>query len=46
MAHSVKERITIGWCDNGMVEGRFMSGIVNTVIEAPKHKLNIVNTLS
>ena len=45
MAHSVKERITIGWCDNGMVEGRFMSGIVNTVIEAPKHKLNIVNTV-
>lgn len=45
MAHSVKERITIGWCDGGSVEGRFMSGIVNTVIEAPKHKLNIVNTI-
>jgi len=45
MTHSVKERITIGWCDGGSVEGRFMSGIVNTVIEAPKHKLNIVNTI-
>ena len=45
MTHSVKERITIGWCDGGMVEGRFMSGIANTIIEAPKHKLNIVNTI-
>lgn len=45
MSHSVKERITIGWCDGGMVEGRFMSGVVNTVIEAPKHKLNIINTI-
>ena len=45
MPHSVKEKITIGWCDGGMVEGRFMSGIVNTIIEAPKHKLNIVNTI-
>jgi GT2 family glycosyltransferase len=45
MTHSVKEKITIGWCDGGMVEGRFMSGIVNTVIEAPKNKLNIVNTV-
>lgn len=45
MPHSVKEKITIGWCDGGMVEGRFMSGVVNTIIEAPKHKLNIVNTI-
>ena len=45
MTHSVKEKITIGWCDGGSVEGRFMSGVVNTVIEAPKHKLNIVNTI-
>lgn len=45
MAHSVKERITIGWCDNGTVEGRFMSGITNTVIESKNNKLNIVNTI-
>ena len=45
MPHSVKERITIGWCDGGMVEGRFTSGIANTIIEAPKNKLNIVNTI-
>jgi hypothetical protein len=45
MPHSVKEKICIGWCDNGVVEGRFMSGITNTIIDAPKHKLNIVNTI-
>jgi hypothetical protein len=45
MAHSVKERITIGWCDGGTVEGRFMSGITNTIIEAQKEKINIVNTI-
>lgn len=45
MAHSVKERVTIGWCDNGLVEGRFMSGIVNTIIDSPNHKINIVNTI-
>lgn len=45
MAHSVKERITIGWCDNGTVEGRFMSGVTTAIIEAPKQKINIVNTI-
>lgn len=45
MAHSVKERITIGWCDSGTVEGRFMSGITTAIIEAPKQKINIVNTI-
>jgi len=45
MAHSVKERVTIGWCDGGNVEGRFMSGVTNTIIEASKHKINIVNTI-
>jgi GT2 family glycosyltransferase len=45
MPHSVKETITIGWCDNGVVEGRFTSGIANTIIEAPKLKINIDNTI-
>ncbi len=45
MAHSVKERITIGWCDGGVVEGRFMSGVTTAIIEAPKQKINIVNTI-
>lgn len=45
MPHSVKERITIGWCDGGTVEGRFMSGVTNTIIDAKNHDLNIVNTI-
>jgi hypothetical protein len=45
MSHSVKETITIGWCDNGVVEGRFASGVINTIIEAPKLKINIDNTI-
>lgn len=45
MPHSVKERITIGWCDGGTVEGRFMSGVVNTMIEAQKQDIKIVNTI-
>ena len=45
MTHSVKEKITIGWCDGGTVEGRFMSGITNTIIESKNNKLNIVNTI-
>lgn len=45
MSHSVKETITLGWCDGGSVEGRFANGIANTIIEAPKMKINIVNTI-
>lgn len=45
MSHSVKERIAIGWCDNGMVEGKFMSGVTSTILEASKQKINIVNTI-
>jgi hypothetical protein len=45
MSHSVKETITLGWCDGGSVEGRFASGIANTILEAPKLKINIVNTI-
>lgn len=43
MPHSVKETVSIGWCDNGMVEGRFATGIVSTMLEMQKQKVNIVN---
>lgn len=45
MAHSVKERITVGWCDGGMVEGSFSSGIANLIIQGEQHGLKIVNTI-
>jgi hypothetical protein len=43
--HSNTETITVGWCDNGMVEGRFMSGITNTILESKKYGINIENTI-
>jgi hypothetical protein len=43
--HSVKERITIAWCDGGTVEGRFASSIVNTTLEAQRKGFNIVSTI-
>ena len=45
MSHSIKETVTLGWCDSGSVEGRFASGIANTILEATKQKINIVNTI-
>jgi hypothetical protein len=45
MPHSAKETVTIGWCDNGTVEGRFASATANLIIEAPKQKINIDNTI-
>ena len=43
--HSKNESITIGWCDGGMVEGRFMSGIANTILDSKKMNINIENTI-
>jgi hypothetical protein len=39
MAHTKKETITIGWCDNGMVEGRFADGIINTIMTCDKENI-------
>lgn len=43
--HSPKETITIGWCDGGIVQGRFMSGITNTIIDSKLYGINITNTI-
>ena len=43
--HLPNETVTIGWCDSGMVEGRFASGISNLIIDAPKWGMNITNTI-
>jgi GT2 family glycosyltransferase len=45
MAHTKKETITIGWCDAGMVEGRFADGIINTIMTCDKQNINFVNKL-
>lgn len=32
MPHSPKETLSIGWCDNGMTDGKFTEGIAYTII--------------
>lgn len=32
MAHSSKETLSIGWCDNGMTDGKFTEGLVYTTV--------------
>lgn len=45
MPHSVKETICIGSCDSGLVDGKFMEGIVNTILWSQKNKINIVGKI-
>jgi hypothetical protein len=32
--HSSKETLTVAWCDNGMVDGKFAEGLVYTIVTA------------
>ena len=34
MAHNPEEKIYIAWCDNGMADGYFVEGLVNTLIKS------------
>jgi hypothetical protein len=43
--HSSAETVSIGWCDNGMVEGRFATAIMAILTEGPKVGINVVNHL-
>jgi hypothetical protein len=45
MPHSVKETIAIAWCDPGMIDAKFMDGIINTFCWAKENKINIVNKI-
>jgi hypothetical protein len=38
MPHSVKETICIGSCDGGLVDGKFMEGVINTILWSQKNK--------
>ena len=40
---SNKETLTIAWCDNGMVDGKFMQGLMTTVMDAPRQGIQITN---
>jgi Glycosyltransferase like family 2 len=45
MAHSSNETLSIGWCDNGMVDGKFTEGLMYTTITAPTRKLAVNNAI-
>jgi hypothetical protein len=45
MAHSSKETLSIGWCDNGMVDGKFTEGLMYTTITAPTRNLSVNNAI-
>lgn len=43
--HSPKETLSIGWCDNGNVDGKFMEGVMNTTFYLMNSKINLVNSM-
>lgn len=45
MAHSAKETVALAWCDGGMVDGRFMDGLILTFMNSSKIGMNIVNKI-
>jgi len=45
MTHSSNETLSIGWCDNGMVDGKFTEGLMYTTIAAPSRKLAVNNAI-
>jgi len=45
MAHSSKETLSIGWCDNGLTDGKFTEGLMYTTITAPTRNLTINNAV-
>ena len=45
MAHSSKETVALAWCDGGLVDGRFMDGVLLATMNAPKLGMNIVNKI-
>ena len=40
-----KKTITIGWCDNGIVDGKFTEGLVSVVLAGPQIGFPITSTL-
>jgi hypothetical protein len=40
-----KGSVTIAWCDNGMVDGKFAEGMVALALQAPANGLNITHSI-
>lgn len=45
MPHSSKETLTIGWCDNGLTDGKFTEGILYSTIGLPKYGIYVNNAV-
>jgi len=45
VSHSSNETISIGWCDNGMVDGKFAEGLMYTTITSPSRKIPVGNAI-
>ncbi len=45
MPHSSKETLSIGWCDNGMTDGKFTEGLLYTSLTSAKHGIFINNAI-
>ena len=45
MAHSSKETLSIGWCDNGLTDGKFTEGLVYTILQAPSRGMMVNNAM-
>lgn len=45
MKHNSKETLGIAWCDNGMVDGKFTSGLVYTMVAAAERGLRISRSM-
>lgn len=43
--HSDKETVSFAWCDSGTVEGRFASGLLNTLLDAQRRGIKVSNTI-
>jgi hypothetical protein len=40
-----KETLSIAWCDNGMVDGKFTQGLVHTIVQMQRAGVPIANAL-
>jgi hypothetical protein len=45
MTHNLKETVSIGWCDNGMVDGMFMDSVLSILLDAKKMNINITGKI-
>jgi len=45
MAHGSNEVLSIGWCDNGLVDGKFAEGLMYTTLTAPNKKIPVGNAI-